>query len=141
MASAIQLRPLDRQLLHLLGIDIAAETRTGDVKKRSLRADRNGFLERRDRHLQVDRHGLADEQLHAGPRNRRKALQFRGQLVSADACGHAVDTALVCDRHESVACRLVDGGHSDARQCSSGGVGDRAGERCFLCQDRLGEGQ
>ena len=98
---------------------------------------------RRRRHLQVDGGRLSDQQLHAGSRDGREALQLRGDLVRADAHGNPVDAALVGHGFERVARRLVHRRHRDAGQHAARRIGDRAGQRRFLREggDRSGERQ
>ena len=58
---------VDRQLLHLLRIDVAADARVLEVDERRLARYRDRLGDRRGRHPQVNRRGLADQQLHAAP--------------------------------------------------------------------------
>ena len=68
-----------------------------------------------------------------------KPVQLRGQLVAADACGNAVDTAFVGDGDEPVPRRFVNCGDGDARQHAAARIGDCAGQYRLLRENRIGE--
>ena len=122
----------NRQLLHLLRIDVAAERRRRDVQQRRFSRHGHRLLHGRRRHLQVDRGGLADEQLHAGARHGGEAVQLRGDPVGADARGNA-DRCRCSSVTPSNGCRsLRDAAYGHAGQHGAGGIGHGARQHRFL---------
>src|SRR4029078_7992882 len=87
--------PVDRQFLALAGIDVAAERRVFQVDEWRFAGDRDGFLNRRWRHLQIQRSGLSDEHLDVAPHGGRETLQLARDPVIADSHWNAINAALV----------------------------------------------
>ena len=129
------------KLRHLLRIDVATEPRRRRLDERRLAGDRDGFLQRRGRHLQVDRRGLADQEVDALAIHGAEAGQRSGDPVRTDTRGDAIDAAGIGHRLELVAGSLVDGHNGHTRQHAAGGVRDGAGQRRFLREDQRGKCQ
>ena len=122
---------VDRQLLHLPPVDVAAEGRAHGVDERRVADDGHRFLQRGRRHLQSDNRRLSDEDLDT-PAERREALQLRRDAVLPDAHRKPERAPLVGDAEEGVARGFVQGRHRHTGQHAARFIGDGAGERRLL---------
>ncbi len=132
---------VDRKLGELPRIDVARLARLGRRHERRLAGDRDRFLHRRGRQLEVHDGLLADQQLQPAARHDREALQLRGHAIRTGAQGNLKGTALVRHPLERIAGRVVDRGHRDPGQHPAGGIGHRSAERRVLCVGDNGQRQ
>jgi hypothetical protein len=123
---------VDRQFLHLAGIDVAAHRRGRRLDERCFLGDSDRLLHAGDGHLEVERHLAADEQLHAGARDGREPGKFGRDAVDAGANRDSIQTPLVGHGDERVARRFVRRGHGHAGQHAARAIPDRPGQGGFL---------
>ena len=105
IARSIQLRPVDRELLHLTAIDVAAQRGGGGVHERRVAGDGHRFLNLRRRHLELQRGRLSDEQLDS-PDERGETGQFQSDLI-APGIARAAGTPRARRSHRETCCPRI----------------------------------
>ena len=100
-ASAIQLRPATGSSCTCFGSMLPPSFDVVVSMSGASPVDRHRLLQRRWRHLQVDRRRLADQQVDARAVDGAEAGERRGDPVAADARGNPIDAAAVGHRLEA----------------------------------------
>ena len=127
-----QVKPVaavQRQRLHLLGIDVSGQLGFLRVDNRRLAADRHRFLQRRDFHREVDRRRLADSDSESLPQDAAETGQFSRHFVGPERQGgHQVGAVRPGRRRSGGAGLDVVRRHGHARQHRAAFVDDGAAQ-------------
>src|SRR6185503_17021788 len=122
---------VDRQLLHLLRVDVARQHRALRVDERRFTGHGHRLLHRRGRQLQVERGDLPEQQVDAAD-DGGKARKLERQAIAAGPHRQAERADAVGDGDKGIARRFVQGGDGDAGEDAPRRVLDGAGQRRVL---------